>query len=205
MGYLLLFIIILVACCFIRKPKQSEEPIQDEPTYTMRVKLTTTTYDDTTPEQRAKYKKLDKEAARMDAIDRKYRSIADTHYKLENNIRTAYSVARQLHGYNSPEMNRVIEMCKKDIAIAPTFLEYLKEYNTDLDESRYPILFDAFKRLAIIYEKQKEYLKAADVCKQAINTGILNDGTEGGYPGRYAKMIKLATKKIEAPDNAIEI
>ena len=133
---------------------------------------------------------LDKKRQR---IDNKYKNIVDNHNKLNDEINVKYSVARELTTFDSPEMEHVIELCKQDIAYAPAIIKYdneLQELYEDTDWYTPILFYDTFKRLAIIYEKRKEYDKAIDVCKQAINLGITKDGSQGGYHGRMARLIR---------------
>lgn len=52
----------------------------------------------------------------------------------------------------------------------------------------------AFKRLAIIYEKSKEFQKAIEICNASINYGQPNDGTSSGFEGRIKKLGKKLNK-----------
>ena len=47
----------------------------------------------------------------------------------------------------------------------------------------------AFKRLAIIYERQDRYEEALAVCDQALDIGT-TDGTKGGFEGRKERLRK---------------
>ena len=66
-------------------------------------------------------------------------------------------------------------------------------YNDDLE--KHLINYETFQRLAIIYEKQKEYEKAIDICKYAIEVGFYKDGTSGQMPGRLARLIKKSRQE----------
>ena len=130
-------------------------------------------------------------------IHEKFKYILDKHYKNIEKIDMLYTVANNLSLPNSPEMQKVIELCLDDIRLAPDFLEYCKEianyYKTDLQKQipTYP----SFYRLAIIYEKQKEYQKAIDICNYAIKLGYIRDGTKGQMPGRIARLIRKARQQ----------
>ena len=50
----------------------------------------------------------------------------------------------------------------------------------------------AFKRLSMIYEKQKDFDSAVKVCIDAIKCGATADGSKGGMQGRLARLIKKA-------------
>ena len=53
-------------------------------------------------------------------------------------------------------------------------------------------MYSSYKRLAIIYEKRKEYMNAIDVCVRAIRAGFVDDDTSGKMYGRLARMIRLS-------------
>lgn len=120
----------------------------------------------------------------------KYHSVLKAHSEYLEKINMLYTIANNLTIPNSPEMQQVISLCLKDIQLAPQYKEYYlnnaKIFNNDATLPIYP----SFKRLAIIYEKQKEYQKAIDICKYAIELGFYKDGTPGQIPGRLAKLIK---------------
>jgi len=46
----------------------------------------------------------------------------------------------------------------------------------------------AFKRLAIILEKEKDYVGAIEICRRAINYGQESDDTKDGFKGRIVKL-----------------
>lgn len=127
-------------------------------------------------------------------IQNKYKKVLDEHYNNIEKINMLYTVINNLALPSHPEMNKVINLCEQDIQLAPIILEYCKEmanhYNDKLEN--HLINYVTFQRLAIIYEKQKEYQKAIDVCKYAITLGFYKDGTAGQMPGRLARLIKKA-------------
>lgn len=143
---------------------------------------------------------------KINKIQQKYRNILDKHYENIEKIDMLYTVANNLSLSTSPEMQKVIDLCLDDIRLAPIFLEYCKEianyYKTDLQKQipTYP----SFYRLAIIYEKQKEYQKAIDVCNYAIKLGYIRDGTKGQMPGRIARLIRKSRQQnIQIDENKV--
>lgn len=71
-------------------------------------------------------------------------------------------------------------------------LEYYKKKRASMYRiPRYP----SFKMLAIIFEKEKEYDDAIGICKDAIKSGCIDDGTKGGMKERLRKL--EAKKKAE--------
>ena len=94
-------------------------------------------------------------------------------------IETMYSNLLQNKEINTNEVMPCISLCREVIALSDGLLI---NYNTDYFNSKWGmdtlILLDikaVFRRLAIIYEKQKEFQKAIDVCQHAIKLGISND------------------------------
>lgn len=155
---------------------------------------------DQTFEQRIEY--LQKESF-MYAVRNKWKVVIDEHAKLLNEIGVAYTVANNLNLPDSPQMQHVIELCKKDIALAETFIESQLEIrkaratNGQSEQKAaadVPPNFPTFKRLAIIYEKQKNYDAAIAVCQRAIELGFVDDGTDGQMPGRIARLAKKQGK-----------
>lgn len=130
-------------------------------------------------------------------LDNKYSKIVKQHYEYIEKIGMLYTIANNLSLPDSPQMQKVIDLCLKDIALAPQladyYIQWAKLYNEDVKTAlpTYP----SFKRLAIIYEKQKEYEKAIEVCNQAIKLGFYKDDTTGQMPGRLARLIKKANKQ----------
>ena len=130
-------------------------------------------------------------------IEKQYSPILTEHYKNVEKINMLYTVANNLALPDSKQMQEVIDLCLKDIELAPQILNYCKaianNYNDDLEN--HLINYVSFQRLAIIYEKQKEYQKAIDVCKMAIQLGFYKDGTAGQMPGRLARLINKSNKQ----------
>ena len=142
----------------------------------------------------------------------KWMVIMNEHERLLSEIGVAYTIANNLKLPNSPQMQHVIELCKKDIALAEMSrkaqeeIQQVRIKNGWADASVATIVsFPTFKRLAIIYEKQKDYDSAIAVCQQAIELGYSDDGTDGQMPGRIARLLRKAgnaRKKIPAAASA---
>lgn len=64
----------------------------------------------------------------------------------------------------------------------------LKDRIDKINSTGFDAGIPAFKRLAIIYEKQKEYEKAIEICEKAIEYGEESDGTKEGFRGRIKKL-----------------
>lgn len=139
----------------------------------------------------------DLDYAAIQRLENQYSNITKLHYKYIEEIGVLYTVANNLALPNSLEMQQVIDLCLKDIMLATKFAEYSKQlailYKSE--QKLYIDNYPSFRQLAIIYEKQKEYQKAADVCRLAIKLGFYKDGTTGQMPGRLARIIKKANKE----------
>lgn len=137
------------------------------------------------------------EELKQKELDEKYSNILQKHLEYTEKIGMLYTVANNLTLPDSPQMQKVIDLCIKDISLAPQlsefYMEIAKIYNQPL-ETALPV-YPSFKRLSIIYEKQKEYEKAIEVCNQAIKLGFYKDDTTGQMPGRLARLIKKANKQ----------
>lgn len=149
------------------------------------------------------------------AVHNKWQVIIDEHTKLLNEIGVAYTIANNLNLPDSPQMQHVIDLCKKDIALAEMFIKSQLEiqgvrvangWSKQKDVADVLPNFPTFKRLAIIYEKQKNYDEAIAVCQRAIELGFADDGTDGQMPGRIARLMRKKgkdAKKIEAAEEIV--
>jgi len=75
-------------------------------------------------------------------------------------------------------IEKCIKYCKEDIESINNFLDAW-----DGEPPRIP----AFKRLAIIYDKQENHREAIEICNKALKLG-LSDGTKGGFKGRKQRL-----------------
>lgn len=107
---------------------------------------------------------------------------------------------------------RLIALCTEDIKLVHSFkreyaaqekenAEWLKKINKEHNikakppkPAPLPKSYPSFKKLAIIYEKHKEYDKAIQVCEEAISSGFTYDGTDGGMKARLKKLKEKAEK-----------
>ena len=100
-----------------------------------------------------------------------------------------FALLDALRSEKDPQRQKTI--CINDIALVDQFnKEYINEYGKPLPKS-YP----SFKKLAVIYEKEGDYLEAINVCKKAIAAGYKQDGTQGGMPARMKKLKEKSIKE----------
>ena len=79
-----------------------------------------------------------------------------------------------------------MELCRLNIQQYTKMNDRGKHY-TDYES---PLGVPAYRRLAMLYEKQGNYEASFEVCIEAIKSGILYDGNKSGFKGRAARMIK---------------
>lgn len=90
-------------------------------------------------------------------------------------------------------LEKCVEYCKEDIKIAPEVLKKMKndnmwKHHNEKGELEFvPPQFPSFKRLAIIYENNKNYQEAIEICEKALKLN-LRDGTKTGFEGRIKRL-----------------
>jgi len=142
-------------------------------------------------------KKYDKaEKLLLKALEADDDNPIDRHFVYNNLIKLYYKQRNE----RTDALERCIHFCKEDIERLPKFLHnYKMKYpaSSDLpEEMSYPQC-PSIERLAIIYEKNKEYQKAIDLCKYAIELGL--EVTWDSYNARYGtnKGFKARIQKLE--------
>ncbi len=108
------------------------------------------------------------------------------HHKNIEEIEAKYSLLYNLKKFDSPEMDELIEQCKRDIFIADEYVSLHKHYGAEIPPS-----YVTFKRLAIIYEKRGQIKEAIDVCTEAIELGFTDKDT------MYGRLARLQRKLIQ--------
>lgn len=116
-------------------------------------------------------------------IENLYKPIMNKHFSLMETYEKLYSSALKV-GLNSPLMNNVVRLCEEDIALSPKIKEYCEALNDPL------FTLPAYKRLAILYTKKKQYDKAIEICDASIRIGNLPDD----FRARKAKLEEMKKK-----------
>lgn len=106
------------------------------------------------------------------------------HYQYCIKYQELYALVTKSKDYFGQAAQEVIFYTLKDISIFKDFEQIHKECHEILPS--YP----AFKILALLYEHQKEYRQAIDICQMAINYGLNDDGTKGGMIARISRLQK---------------
>jgi tetratricopeptide (TPR) repeat protein len=116
-------------------------------------------------------------------------AVRDPIYEIEKKLFDAFDPIHREHDHNVLRMqieytagnvDECERICLEDIKLAPIFREYYANVRK-LHGQPLELLFPyySFARLAIIYEKRKDYRSAIAICNKAIELGFLNDGTKG--------------------------
>lgn len=103
---------------------------------------------------------MDKEGELLKSYSSKPQNSLDQHFA-SIDLQNFYYGFRNI---GSKYLDKCIDYCLDDISRLPVIQSTYQKNNMCVFNGRIP----AFERLAIIYEKQKDYLKAIDICDQAI-------------------------------------
>lgn len=111
----------------------------------------------------------------------------DKYYKGMEEIESMWSVMYNLKIVNGEQADIFESKCKSNLIDLYQMLDVNKKYGYD---STMPPHVPAYVRLAMLYEKQKKYDKAIDICVEAIKAGAISDGNKGKMYGRLARLIR---------------
>ena len=119
------------------------------------------------------------------------KEVADNYYYLLPLIQREWSVLYNLKNYSGHQAKEFEKMCLNGIRY------YIKMREIDLKyNEKTPLNVPAFTRLAMLYEKQGEYEKAAFICKQACIFGI-------DERSRLIRMLKKAGRTPTAEETSL--
>lgn len=115
----------------------------------------------------------------------KEEKLIDHHFELNSKIKDSYKKRKKDKKY----IDECIKYCKEDIELYETKLRHMSFFKGK--NTRIP----AFQRLAIIYEKRKEYEKAIKVCEKAIKFDM-REKNKDNFKDRLERIkSKLGAKK----------
>lgn len=125
---------------------------------------------------------------------------SNPYYETIDKIEAAWSVLSTFNQYDNDNAKTLEQMCKQSIKLFNKYANKVNELQIDYELPKY---VPAFVRLSMLYEKQKKYEKAIEVCVQAIQVGAYDDHTKGKMYGRLAKMKKKSG--IDVTDDIKEL
>lgn len=116
--------------------------------------------------------------------DKRHKAITDKYFPQIHEIEEEWSILYNLKNYTGERAQKLEQYCIQNIKLYKKMAEIEKEYNQTP-----PPNAPAFKRLAMLYEKQVRYEEAVSVCSDALFSGAWGDGMRP----RLARMIKRPT------------
>lgn len=120
----------------------------------------------------------------------KYKKLSDLYYNDLTKINNLWSILYNLNEFNGQKASEYEVLCLNHINIfKKIYIEFCVPYNT-VEFTCVP----SYKRLAMLYEKQKRYKEATFVCLDAIEHGATNEYGDGGSGKMYARLARMAKK-----------
>ena len=119
------------------------------------------------------------------------KEVSDRYYRQMQEIQNDWSTIYNVGVYNGALADNIEQKCLANIADYKEMRRIDRKYGKSTATN-----IPAFKRLAMLYEKQERYEEAIKICKQAYSLGM-------DERGRMARMIKKA-KRNPTPEE-IEI
>lgn len=116
----------------------------------------------------------------------------DKYYTEMHQIEAMWAVMYNLKSYSGDKAAKIELLCKQNLISLEMMCDEQKKNGFD---SSVPPNVPAFKRLAMLYEKQERFDEAISICVSAIKIGATSDGSKGTMYGRLARMIKKAGRK----------
>ena len=119
-------------------------------------------------------------------MDKEWKRISSKYYTGIEKIESQWSVLYNLKSFTGSDAEKFEMLCKQNI----NDLFEMQKISNKYESESVPPNVPAFKRLAMLYEKQGCYDKAVSICMDAIKCGASSDGSKGGMQGHMARMIK---------------
>ena len=115
--------------------------------------------------------------------DKRHKAITDKYFPQIHEIEEEWSILYNLKKYTGERALKFEQCCIQNINLYKKMAEIEKAYNQTP-----PPNAPAFKRLAMLYEKQARYEEAVSICSDALFSGAWGDGMRS----RLVRMIKKA-------------
>lgn len=120
----------------------------------------------------------------------RYKELTNQYYDDLPKIDTQWSVLYNLKDFEGNNAKLYEKLCIKSIN---TFKKIYEEFCIPYDTVEFTCV-PAYKRLAMLYEKQKKYDKATYVCLDAIQHGVPNEYGDNDGGKMYARLARMAKK-----------
>lgn len=123
-----------------------------------------------------------KKVTEYEAYEQELRPLADPYFEMLERIERNWSVIYNSNAYHSDLADQLAEDCFESIQLYEKLCAFYKKHG-----EKTPPSAPAFKRLAMLFERQEEYEMAIAVCRRAILSG-----ETGSNPA--SRLIRLAKK-----------
>lgn len=117
------------------------------------------------------------------------------YHKNIERIEVMYSILNNSKTYFGDSADKFLELCIDGTLLISNYKKVCLKFNVSVPE-----FSTAHYRLAMFYEKRKEYTKGITICVDAIKNGYHNDGTKGQMYGRLARLMRKANIDINIDD-----
>ena len=115
--------------------------------------------------------------------NRQHNAITDKYFPQMHEIEEEWSILYNLKSYTGERAQKFEQSCIQNIELYKKMAKIERSYNQTPPPSA-----PAFKRLAMLYEKQARHEEAVSVCSDALSSGAWGDGMRS----RLIRMIKKA-------------
>lgn len=137
------------------------------------------------------YKFKQSQVEKFEKYQKEVKKVSDNYYKLLPLIQREWSVLYNTKSYNGEKAKDFEKLCLNGIAYYREMRKIDLKYN-----EKTALNVPAFTRLAMLYEKQGEYEKAAFICKEACILGI-------DERSRLVRMLKKAGRTPTAEETLL--
>lgn len=103
-------------------------------------------------------------------------------------VESAWSLLYNLKEYTGPRADKFEALCRQNIDL---FLAVRSEYIRNR-QTVAPSICEGYKRLAMLYEKRKDYLRAYEICREAIDNGA--EAEYGNKKGMITRAVRYGKK-----------
>lgn len=124
--------------------------------------------------------------------DKDFISLQQRYFEKLEEVESRYSVLYNQRIITGPIMQDFLNLCYENVKDYKKLVPYWKRYNLGI-----PHNVPAYKRICMIHEKQEAYGNAVAVCAEAIQLGVIEDGTKGKMYGRLARLIRKCNFEVD--------
>lgn len=126
---------------------------------------------------------------------REFQSLEKKWVESSNDVSAGWSMLYNLKKFDGTRSEKYEVLCRKNIEL---FLSVRDQYIKN-GQKVMPTICEGYRRLAMLYEKRKDYISACNICNDAISNGAVDElDKPKGMMVRYIRYAKKAG--IELPE-----